>query len=70
MNSLGKAIPVVRIHATQEAGECDGAGGAKHIILINCDREFSVFIAGLSLRPRGSCAVSTSAAGMYKYMLR
>ena len=55
------AIPVVRVHPIHEAVEDDGAGGSGHI-LINCDRESFIFMAGLPLGLRGSCAANTSAA--------
>ena len=33
MNSLGNAIPVIRVHATHEAGEDDGAGVSGHVLV-------------------------------------
>ena len=44
-----------------EGCEEDKAGGSGHI-LVNYDRESSVFMAGLSLAIRGSGAVNTVAA--------
>ena len=52
---------MVRVHVMHESCEEDGAGGSGHI-LVNYDLEFSVFITGLSLGPRGSGAVNTVAA--------
>ena len=63
MNSLGSAIPVTRVHEMHETGEGDGIRGSEYI-LVNYDRESSVFMTGLSLEHRGSCAVSTSAAAV------
>ena len=46
-----------------EAGEEDKAGGSGHI-LVNYDRESSVFMMGLSLGTTGSSAVNTVAANV------
>ena len=46
---------MVRVHAMHEGCEEDGAGGSGHI-LVNYDRESSVFMTGLSFEPRGSGA--------------
>ena len=54
-------MPVVRVHAMHKAGEGDEPRGPGRV-LVNFDRESSVFMTGLCLRPRGSCAVYTSAA--------
>ena len=54
---------MVRVHAMHEASGDDGVGGSGHV-LVNYDRESSVFMTGLSLGPRGSCAVNTSAAAV------
>ena len=51
---------MVRVHAMHETCEEDDAGGSGHI-LVNYDRESSVFMTGLSLEPRGSGAVNTLA---------
>ena len=52
---------MVRIYATHEGCEEDRTGGLGHI-LINYDRESSVFMTGLSFGPRGGGAVNTAAA--------
>ena len=60
-NSLGNAVSVVRVHAMHEGCDEDEAGSSGHF-LVNCDRESSVVMTGLSLGPRGSGAVNTVAA--------
>ena len=52
---------MARVHAMNEGCEEDGAEGSWHI-LVNYDRESSVFMTGLSLGPGGSGAVNTVAA--------
>ena len=51
---------MARVHAIREAGEDDGAG-SEHV-LVDCDRESSVFRTRLSLELRGSGTVNTMAA--------
>ena len=51
-NSLGNAVPVVRVHAMHEGCEEGGAGGSGRI-LVNYDRESSGLMTGLSLRAQG-----------------
>ena len=52
---------MVCVHAIHEGCGENGAGGSGHI-LVNYDRESSVFMKELSLGPRGSGAVNTVAA--------
>lgn len=61
VNRLGNTIPVFRVHKMRETDEDHGAGDSGHV-LVDYDRESSVFMKGLSLGTRGSCTVSTSAA--------
>ena len=48
MESLENDTLAVHVHAVYGAGEDDGVGGSGHI-LVNYDRESSVFMTGLSL---------------------